>query len=466
MAPRYFSQDTIVAVATPPGEGGVGIIRISGPQAPQALGALIRGTPPIQRWESHRLYYGSWVDPATGQELDQGLSVWMRAPRSFTGEEVVELQAHGGPLILNRLLEALLQQGLRVAEPGEFTRRAFLNGQMDLLQAEAVGEMIGAKSELALTNAQRQLSGRISSEVAGLRDRLIGLMARLEAAIDFPDEDIEILSETQINEELDQVLGTLRQWEGQFSLGRLLRDGVQLALVGRPNVGKSSLLNRWTGEDRAIVHASPGTTRDTIEGRLSLGGVHCRLVDTAGIRHQAEAVEAEGIARTQRSLAQADWTLWVVDLSQPWNDEDQALANRLRGPTLLLGNKCDLEPALFEPPEELWQSHSTLHSRWFRLSAKTGVGLAELERELIELLGLGTLAEHSQAYLNNSRHRQALVGAREALDHGQAALDQGLPPECVAADVRAAADHLQALLGEVDSEAVLDRIFSEFCLGK
>ncbi len=466
MASKYFSDDTIVAIATPPGEGGIGILRISGPEALAALQRIYQGKLPVKQWQSHRLYLSHWVDPCTEEPIDQGLSVWMRGPHSFTGEDVVELHAHGGPLILNRLLNVLVQGGLRVAQPGEFTRRAFLNNRMDLLQAEAVGEMIQAKSDRALANAQRQLSGRLSEAVTQLKERLIGLLARVEAAIDFPDEDIEILSGAKTLIEVEALADTLKQWEGRFTVGRLIREGVCLALVGRPNVGKSSLLNAWVGESRAIVHATPGTTRDVVEATVDLGGVHCQLMDTAGIRSGSDAVEQEGITRSKQWLQRAHWTLWVVDLNEPWDADDEAIAQELVGPTLLVGNKVDLPQRKFHPPAELFSRIPHLQTQWCEVSAKTGAGLPDLQDRLIQLLGLHGLQEHSEAYLNNGRHRHALQGAGQAMERARQALQPGMPLECVAADLKEATGYLEALLGEVSPEVVLDKIFAEFCLGK
>lgn len=466
MSSSISETDTIAALATPPGAAGIGVIRMSGPRAPEILAKVFQGGRPVSQFESHKLYSGKFFDRDSNEILDEGLAVWMRAPRSYTGEEVVELQAHGGPLILNRLLEVLFRAGLRAAEPGEFTRRAFLNGKMDLLQAEAVGEMIHAKSAAALKNAQAQLSGRLSEEIQSMRERLLFLLARVEAAIDFPEEDIELMATSQTLAELGEVETILRQWLEKFQIGRMLREGVRLALVGRPNVGKSSLLNRLLGEDRAIVHDSPGTTRDVIEGWMDLKGMAFQVFDTAGIREGEGAVEREGIRRSQQVASSADLTLWILDASGPLKEEDRQIARSLRGPTLMVGNKVDLGPAVQNLPEGWERGFTAIRSEWLYVSAKTGEGFSELKDELLGAIGLGVLEERSHAYLNNARHLAALREGLSALERARQALTQGLAAECSAADLQSAVKSLEALLGRVNAEDVLDKIFSSFCIGK
>jgi tRNA modification GTPase len=467
MAPCSIIQDdTIVAIATPPGEGGIGILRLSGPKAPKVLSLLYRGPRKVEDFESHRLYQGKFIDPRTEELIDEGLAVWMRAPHSYTAEEVVELHAHGGPLILNQLLELCLQESLRIAEPGEFTRRAFLNGKLDLLQAEAVGEMIHAKSEAALRNARAQLEGRLSDEVEQLRERLLFLLARVEAAIDFPEEDIELMESPRTLGEVEAVETILKAWLEKFHLGRLVREGVKLALVGRPNVGKSSLLNKLLGEDRAIVHVSPGTTRDVIEGWMTLGGVSFQVFDTAGIREGEGEVEREGILRPKRVAAGADLTLWVLDASSPLTEEDRQIALSLTGSTLLVGNKSDLGIRSQILPNDWAFSGKGVRREWLFTSAHNGDGIEALRQALFESVGLQALQERAESFLNNARHLSAVRGALEALRRAKQALVEGLPAECVASDLQAATHSLEALLGRISSEDVLDKIFSEFCIGK
>jgi tRNA modification GTPase len=466
MISQDLSGDTIVAVATPPGEGGVGILRLSGSKAPEALQKIWRGRTPVTEFQSHRLYLGDFADPVTEETIDRGLAVWMRAPASYTGEEVVELHAHGGPLILNRLLEVLVHCGLRPAEPGEFTRRAFMNGKMDLLQAEAVGAMIQAKSEAALRNARAQLAGRLSQEIDRYREAMIALLARVEAAIDFPEEDIQILAPAQTSEAIASLEATLRDWLEKFQWGRLLREGVRLALVGRPNVGKSSLLNRLLGEERAIVHEQAGTTRDVLEGWVSWEGVPFQVYDTAGIRESEEPVEREGIHRSREAARRADLTLWVLDGSTPATPEDRRLAESLQGRVLIVANKSDLGTVFHAWPGAWPALPPNFHGEWAVVSAKTGEGLESLKRAVLRAVGSETIQGLDHAYLNNARHREALHQALEALGRARAALAEGLPAECTADDLRLAIHAMGALLGKVSTEDVLDKIFRDFCIGK
>lgn len=466
MAETCSDMDTIVALATPNGEGGIGVLRLSGSRAPEALARMFRGSRPVSAFESHHLYLGKFIEPGSDEILDKGLAVWMRAPRSYTGEEVVELHAHGGPLVLNRLLAVLLGMGLKPAPPGEFTRRAFLNGKLDLLQAEAVGEMIHAKSEAALRNAQAQLEGRLSRQVEALRERLIFLLARVEAAIDFPEEDIELIAAEQTLEEIGRMESLLQEWREKFDIGRLLREGVKVALVGRPNVGKSSLLNALLGEERAIVHDSPGTTRDVIEASWEYQGVLFQLFDTAGIREGVGEVEQEGIRRSKLTAARADLSLWLLDVSAPLVPEDLALGSALQGQVLVVGNKVDRGILTQSFPEGWRPAFSPSASEWRFISAKTGEGLQGLKEGILRAVGIAADELRTHAYLNNARHAAAIQDACASLARARDALKKALPAECAAADLRQTALALEALLGKVSQEDILDRLFSSFCVGK
>lgn len=455
-----YSQDSIVAIATPAGEGGIGVLRLSGPGAPDAAARIWRGRPDLDSMESHRLYLGDLADPVSGHALDRAMLVRMRAPRSYTGEEVVEIHAHGGPLLLAAILQALLRLGLRAAEPGEFTRRAFLNGKMDLLQAEAVAELIHAKGDAALRNARAQLEGRLSQEVGRMRDSLIRCCAQLEAAIDFPEEDLELVSGAGLDRELGALEAELEDWAERFQAGRLLREGLRIAFVGRPNVGKSSLLNRLLNEERAIVHERPGTTRDVIEGWAEWEGVPVQLFDTAGIRQAEEAVEAEGIRRSRLAAERADLVLWVLDASTPLTAEDLEVGALLSGRVLRVANKSDL-------PAASWGSGQLPGGGAVcRVSARSGMGVQELKTAILASLGLEGLRQREYAYLNNARHREALRQGLEALRRARQALQARQPLELPAADLRASVQAMEVLLGRVHSEDILGEIFSHFCIGK
>lgn len=473
-----------MALATPAGVGGLGVIRLSGPKSQQILTQLWRPqgasksgpkaaskNTPI-KLKPREMRYGDLIHPQEGTLLDQVLVVFFPHPHSYTGEDVVEIHAHGAPLLLNQILEILLTLGARLAQPGEFTRLAYLNGKLDLLQAEAVAELIHAKSEAALKNARGQLAGRISHEVAGLRQRVIELLARVEAAIDFPEEDIELIQAKQSAAAIATLQATLKNWQEKFNMGRMLREGVRVALVGRPNVGKSSLLNRLLGEDKAIVHASAGTTRDVVEAWTQIGDIAFELWDTAGIRHSAADagvgdVEALGIARSKERIQRADVRLWVVDASREFSELDQVIAQTLAGiagPTVIAANQCDRPLQLKALPKDSSVFMEDLP--WVSVSAQTGSGLSELKQALLQAAGLQAVGEQTHAYLNNTRHRLALEQAQNALKRAQQALDKTLPAECVAADLSEAAKALGTLLGKISNEDVLDKIFQEFCLGK
>lgn len=465
MSSSIFSNDTIVAIATAPGEGGIGILRLSGPRAAEALFDFWKGRISVDQMQSHRLYLGKLFHPQSHEILDEAMAVRMRAPHSYTGEEIVEIHSHGGPLLLNEILNLLLKSGLRLAEPGEFTRRAYLNGKLDLLQAEAVAELIAAKSEAALHNARAQLEGRLSSQIKPLRERLLTLLSRVEAAIDFPEEDIEILQLAQTQKEIGSIYQTLQSWKEKFNLGRLAREGIRIALIGRPNVGKSSLLNALLREDKAIVHHSPGTTRDVVEGWTSWQGYAFQLFDTAGIREGQEEIEREGIKRSKKIALQADIVLCLIDASAELHEEDRLVLEDLKGRVLLVANKTDLGIRTRAFPENWQLSPEILRKEWLFISARCGEGLDKIREAIVEELGLED-AGRSEAFLNNARHYQALLKASSALQRAEQALQNRLPAECAAADLREAADVLASLLGQISTEDILDKLFSDFCIGK
>lgn len=452
-------QDTICAVSTPPGEGGIGIIRVSGRDAVFIASGIFRprakSGPALGI--SHTLRYGHVVDPATNELVDEALMSVMRAPATYTREDVVEINCHGGMVPLWRTMSLLIAAGARQAEPGEFTKRAFLNGRIDLAQAEAVMDIIRAKTSLALRAANEQLQGGLSSEVSILRDRLISIIASVEAGIDFP-EDIEGEAGKTLGEEVSRVLDGIDGLLASASFGRILRDGFATAIVGRPNVGKSSLLNALLRQDRAIVTEVPGTTRDVLEEYLNVAGVPLRILDTAGIRHSRDVVEQEGIRRSLAAMGSADIVLVVLDGSQPLMPEDRLVLDKVNEKhAIVVINKSDLPRKLEAEGQNVTR---------VAVSCRTGEGLEDLRRSIADMVKKGTVASREHAWVVNQRHRTALEQTKESLQRALETSTSGLSPEFIAVDLRGALDSLGLIIGATYTEDILERIFNDFCIGK
>jgi tRNA modification GTPase len=452
--------DTIAAIATPPGEGGIGIVRVSGEQAFPIAERLFRrrgGSKPLQ---SHRAYFGAIVDPATGETLDRALLLPFRAPHSYTGEDVVEFHCHGSPYLLRRVLELVWREGARPAEPGEFTLRAFLNGKLDLAQAEAVADLIRARSEAQLRSALALHEGRLSHQVHALGDELLRLLATVEAHIDF-SEELGELDPHALIPDLQHLLQRLDALLQGARAGRILREGARVAIVGRPNVGKSSLLNALLGEERAITTDIPGTTRDTLEESLIIGGVPLVILDTAGLRESADVVEQIGIERARRAAERADLILFVYDLTAPDWDADRALLETLpaHAPKLLVGNKMDAAD-----PAQVQRACSVFPDSVL-ISALTGAGLDALQEAILTALEVQRIGEETLT-LTHQRHIQAVADAKRALEHARDALQHGYSPDLIAVDLRAAWLALGAITGETADETLVQRIFRDFCIGK
>lgn len=453
--------DTIVAIATAvaPGEGSVAIVRISGSEA-EAIGQRLFQAPGAQVWDSHRVLYGHVVDPASGERVDEALLLLMRAPRSFTRETVVELHCHGGLVAVQRVLELVLAAGARRALPGEFSQRAFLNGRLDLTRAEAISEMITARSRRAAQLAMAGIDGGLQRRMAALRERLLDQLAELEARVDF-EEDLPPLDGAAVAAELAAVRSELEQLVAEARQGELLRQGLRVAIVGRPNVGKSSLLNLLSQRERAIVTDLPGTTRDLLESELVLEGVPLTLLDTAGIRDTGDRVEQLGIARSRDALASADVVLLLYDLVAGWTQEDQALRELVPVGAVLLvaGNKADAAglPTGLVPADSGGAAD-------VRFSALTGEGREALVAELLRRCGAGP-AQGLEVALN-ARQRDLASAAAVSLGASLEAADQQLPWDFWTIDLRAAVRALGEITGEEVSEAVLDRVFARFCIGK
>jgi tRNA modification GTPase len=457
-----YTDDTIAAIATPLGHGGIGIVRVSGPLALTIGAAVFANQRDAAGWASHRLYHGRVID-ADGSVVDDALAVVMRAPRSVTGEDVLELQCHGSPIVLRRVLARILSCGARLAEAGEFTKRAFLNGRIDLAQAEAVIDLVRARTAAGATLAAQQLSGRLSDFVSDLRNRVIRLKALLEAQIDFSEEDFEV-SVNELLRSVDDCSTPIANLLDTYQHGKIMRDGVRVAIIGKPNVGKSSLLNALLGEERAIVTPTPGTTRDAIDEAADFDGVPVMLSDTAGLRDagDADAVERIGMQRTASRVADAQLLLTVLDGSQPLDNQDQAvLLAHAASPQVIVFNKADLTHVLTETDVcRVADGHPIVP-----VSAKLHSGLADLRKVTSEVITRGVAAPQMPV-LTNLRHVDVLRKARESLRLARASIAAQYPPDLVAVDVQDAIDHIGAVTGVITSEDVLDRIFSEFCIGK
>ncbi len=459
-----YVQDTIVAPATAPGQGAVAIVRLSGPRALAILDSLWKPLRSGIKPEPRKMVLGEIIDPATGAILDRAIAVRMPAPRTFTGEDVAELHCHGGMYLVRRILAAAMAAGARMAEPGEFTRRAFLNGRIDLTEAEAIADLVAARSEGALRLALGQMAGALSGKIAKLRDQLVSIRAHLEAEIDFADEDLDLPSRGEIASSIGRLADDVAILHQSFVVGRITREGARAVILGKPNVGKSSVLNLILGVERAIVTAVPGTTRDVIEDSIQLGPLQLVLQDTAGVRERADEVESIGISRTFSSLAEADLVLAVFDSARPLDAEDAMVIERCRGRSgVALLNKRDLPPVT--SAENLRSAGLAMPIVPF--SALRGEGLESLRTEiarLVEEMAAPGLA--SGVAISRERHRASLDRALKALSAAQESLRSAMPPEIVAVDVAAAADALGEITGEIHREDILDAIFREFCIGK
>ncbi len=452
--------DTIAAISTPLGEAGIGVVRLSGRKAEEIARRMFKPRRPLQRWRSHQLYLGHILD-SQGRIIDEVLVTLMQAPHSYTREDVVEINCHSGYLVLKRILEEALTRGARLARPGEFTLRAFLAGRLDLTQAEAVLEVIQARTQAGLRVAASHLRGGLGRRVGEVRDQLLDLAARVEAALDFPEEAQELEPEA-VKEALAFPVHLLRQLCDTYQEGRLLREGLLVVIAGRPNVGKSSLLNRLLAADRAIVTEIPGTTRDVIEEAINVQGIPVRLTDTAGLREAAgDRVEELGMAKTWERLERADVVLYLVDGSQPLTEEDRRTLRDLAGrPGLAVINKIDLPHVLSD--QELRET-TTLPLA--KISALTGQGLEDLKQAIVNLALAGGL-RHEGEIITQARHHQHLAAGLEYLLKAQELLMPDTPWELVAEELRAAIRELGEVTGEEVGEDILDRIFSQFCIGK
>ena len=446
--------DTIAAVSTPAGRGGIGVLRVSGPAARAIVEHVLQFPESPPAWKPWSATMASLID-REGHAVDQVVTTFFAAPRSYTAEDVVEIACHGSPVVLRYALERLCQAGARLAEPGEFTLRAYLNGRIDLPQAEAIRDLIDATTLYQARIAAQQAEGSVSRRLKPVKEQLLELIALLEAGIDFAEDDISVAPAEEILRRLEPVEAAVAALAASFAYGKLVHEGFTLAIVGRPNVGKSSLFNRLLQQDRAIVTEIPGTTRDVVSETASLGGIPVKMLDTAGIRLGQDVVESLGIERSYQALADADLTLVVVDASEKLAGEDEALIDRARsaGKAVVVANKSDLA-TLVQVPGAL------------SVSALTGAGIEELRRAIIETIAPQGRMEQDGGFITSLRHEQLLLESGEALAQARTAAAVGIPHEMLLLDLYAALRPIDAITGATTADDILNKIFSTFCIGK
>ncbi|MBI4681683.1 MAG: tRNA uridine-5-carboxymethylaminomethyl(34) synthesis GTPase MnmE, partial [Nitrospirae bacterium] len=459
------TEDTIAAISTAPGHSGIGIVRLSGKDAVKIAEKIFLSArqKKIRKTPSHRMLYGHIIDPANKETIDEVLVSVMKAPNTYTREDVVEINSHGGPVPLRRILDLVINAGARLAEPGEFTQRAFLNGRIDLAQAEAVIDVINALTEQSRKSAISQLRGGLSKKVGSIREELIGLAAFVEAYIDFPDEDIEALSLEDMKKRARNIHQALQKLIESSRYGMILREGLKTAIIGRPNVGKSSLLNALLEHDRAIVTEVPGTTRDVIEEYLNIKGIPVRIMDTAGIRDVKDIAEKEGVKRSLMAMEDADLVLLVLDGSEELHNTDRELIRKAKSKnTIIVINKSDL-PQKISPAMVVGAGFKPALT--IRVSAKKETGLDELKNRITEMVLSGS-AEGSTEVVTSARHVHALEKALASTNSFIMAVDKKTSPEFLSVELRDALDAIGDIIGITTPDEILNRIFSNFCIGK
>jgi tRNA modification GTPase len=458
-----YPDETIVAISTPVGQGGIGIVRLSGPDAVAIADRIFRSkkNEKPSHAPSHKMLYGQIVDPADERVVDEVLLSVMLAPNSYTREDVVEINCHGSMLSVRQILELARRQGVRVAEPGEFTKRAFLNGRIDLSQAEAVLDIINAKTEESMRIASEQLRGGLTEKLSAIREQLIEITAFVEAHIDFPEDDIETASKKEIEKKLSEVSAEILRLSDTFNEARFFREGLSVAIVGRPNVGKSSLLNALLQKDRAIVTHLPGTTRDLIEDYLNINGLPIRIMDTAGIRSSDETIEQEGIRRSIQAIEHADFIVAMFDGSEPFAQEDHDLLGIVRDKkAVIVINKSDL-------PQKISLEHSAAEGKQsVCVSAVTGEGMERLKSVIFESNLRGWEEEREGVVVTNIRHKAALDSAAESLGRAGELLRGNNPLELCSIEMKGSLDRIGEITGTIMTDEILQKIFSSFCIGK
>lgn len=455
-------DDTIAAIATAPGEGAIGIIRVSGPEAIQIVDRVFVSPQgkELKLMPTYTMAYGHIIDPSSGTIVDEVITSVMKGPHSFTGEDVVEVNCHGGNVPVGKCLELLLDQGCRLADPGEFTKRAFLSGRLDLAQAESVIDVIRSKTDMSLDVALKQLQGNLSEQINQIRHGLLEIVAHIEADIDFPDEEVETMGNEQMLENVSWIISDLEKLINSAEGGRILRDGLQVAIIGKPNVGKSSLLNALVRENRAIVTDIPGTTRDIIEEYINIRGIPVKIIDTAGIRETSDLVEQIGVEKSRSALNDADLVLMMIDAAD-FSAEDQEIMDQIQNDSVLMVvNKIDLVKA-----EDIVVFDSL---KWpkVHISVVQEQGLMDLEQAIVDFVWRAGLGNQDEVLVANTRHKDALKRARTSLLEGKRSLEAGMSGDFVSIDIRGAWQLLGEITGDSVGEDLIDEIFSRFCLGK
>ncbi|MGO0987319.1 tRNA uridine-5-carboxymethylaminomethyl(34) synthesis GTPase MnmE [Clostridioides difficile] len=458
-----FIDDTIAAIATAPGEGGIGILRISGEKALKIAEEIFKSMSgkSIKDYNKRTLIYGNIVD--NENVIDEVLLAYMKGPNSYTGEDVIEINCHGGFISVKKILELILSKDVRLAEAGEFTKRAFLNGRIDLSQAEAVIDVIKAKTDIAHEVAQNQLEGSLSKKIRGLRDKVTEILAHVEVAIDYPEEDIEHITYQTLKDKTGGLKNEIKKLYDTAESGKILREGLKTVIVGKPNVGKSSLLNSILGENRAIVTDIPGTTRDVIEEFVNIKGIPLKIVDTAGIRDTDDIVEKIGVEKSKESFTSADLIIMVLDASRKLSEEDIEILKKLKDKqTIVLLNKNDLKQEIEEEKILKYVENNSI----IRISALQQEGIEELQDKIESMVYKGSIKNNSSLVVTNSRHKDALGKAYKSATDALIALEQSMPFDFVEVDLKNIWDYLGYINGDTVTEDLLDNIFHNFCIGK
>ena len=460
-------DDTIVAIATPPGRGGIGVVRLAGPDARTIVAPMLRLKHEL---ESGRARFGELIDTDViddqGQRIDEVVVTFFEKPHSYTTDDVIEISAHGAPVVLTHVVEKCLARGARLAEPGEFTMRAFLNGRLDLTQAEAVRDLIDSQTLFQAKVASQQLEGALSKRIKPIKSKLVALIAMLEAGIDFAEDDVSVLPDATILKDLEAIQEPLEQLASTFSYGKIVHEGLTLAIVGRPNVGKSSLFNQLVERERAIVTASPGTTRDLVTETVAIGGIPVKLVDTAGIRRALDEAESIGIRKSMEALADADLVLVVLDASQPISEEDKELLKQVENrAAIVVANKSDLPSPQFSVVSSQTDAADASNS-FIRTSALTGDGIPSLREAILHHVGAGGAGLSEAGFLTNLRHQKLVQDSLAALVAARVAVTNKIPHEMLLLDLYNALHQLDEITGATTTDDILTLIFSTFCIGK